>query len=53
MDEDPENGLGVAAAHALSSILSKLGATPVDESRISHQDDDETDPSDAFFGRPN
>lgn len=35
---------GVSKAQALSSILSKLGATPVDESRVNAGDDDESDP---------
>jgi hypothetical protein len=32
---------GVSKAQALSSILSKLGATPADESRVSMPQDDE------------
>jgi hypothetical protein len=36
---------GVSKAQALSSVLSKLGATPADESRVSAPaDNDETDP---------
>lgn len=38
---------GVSKAQALSSILSKLGATPADESRVNAPDDDEDD--DEFF----
>ena len=34
---------GVSKAQALSSILSKLGATPADESRVSMPVDDERD----------
>ena len=34
---------GVSKAQALSSILSKLGATPVDESKVSVPDEDEDD----------
>jgi hypothetical protein len=50
VETDPN--CGVTAMRALSSILSKMGATPVDESRVSHQEDDEDD--DEFFGvRPN
>jgi hypothetical protein len=49
MDEDD---FGVSATQALSSILSKLGATPVDESKVNHGDDDDEDPSDKFFNRP-
>jgi hypothetical protein len=41
--------IGVSALHALSSILSKLGATPVDETKVSHAEQDEEDPADEFF----
>jgi hypothetical protein len=41
--------IGVSALHALSSILSKLGATPVDETKVNHAEDDEEDPADEFF----
>ena len=51
LDTDPE--IGVSATQALSSILSKLGATPVDETKVSHADDGEEDPADRFFHRPN
>lgn len=34
---------GVSKAQALSSILSKLGATPVDESKVNVPDEDEPD----------
>lgn len=44
---------GVSATTALSAILSKLGATPVDESKVDHGDDSDEDPADKFFGRPN
>jgi hypothetical protein len=45
---------GVSATQALSSILSKLGATPVDETKVNHGDEGEDDPVDRFFGgRPN
>lgn len=45
---------GVSATTALSTLLSKLGATPVDETKVAHGDDDETqDPGEGFFGRPN
>jgi hypothetical protein len=38
----------------LSSTLSKLGATPVDETKVQHADDDSAgDPSESFFARPN
>lgn len=49
MDDDE---FGVSATQALSSILSKLGATPVDETKVNHGGDEEEDPSDEFFGRP-
>lgn len=51
--DDPEGDFGVSATQALSSILSKLGATPVDETKVNHGDGDEEDPADRFFGRPN
>jgi broad specificity phosphatase PhoE len=51
LDTDPE--FGVSATQALSSILSKLGATPVDETKVNHADDGEEDPADRFFRRPN
>lgn len=44
---------GVSATQALSSILSKLGATPVDETKVMHGDGEEEDPADQYFGRPN
>lgn len=43
---------GVSATQALTSILSKLGATPVDECRVMHLAGDEEDPDDVYFGRP-
>lgn len=48
--DDPE--MGVSALQALSSILSKLGATPVDETKVTHGEDDDEDPADEFFRRP-
>jgi hypothetical protein len=48
---DTEEEVGVSAIQALSAILSKLGATPVDETKITQPDDD--DEPDEFFGRPN
>jgi hypothetical protein len=45
---------GVSATQALSSILSKLGATPVDETKVNFADADDGEPEDRFFGgRPN
>jgi broad specificity phosphatase PhoE len=49
MDDDD---FGVSATQALSSILSKLGATPVDETKVNHGGEDDEDPDDRFFGRP-
>ena len=48
-----EGELGVSAAQALSAILSKLGATPVDETKVAHGGGEEEDPGEEFFGRPN
>jgi len=51
MDSGEE--MGVSASQALSSLLSKLGATPVDETKVSHGGgDDDEDPAEAFFARP-
>jgi hypothetical protein len=47
-----EGEVGVQAIMALSSILSKLGATPVDETKVNHQPPENDDPADKFFGRP-
>lgn len=44
-----EGEIGVSATHALSSLLSKLGATPVDQSKVSYRDDEEEDPDDKYF----
>jgi len=41
--------LGVTAARALSMILSKLGATPVDEARVTQAGDEDNDPAEEFF----
>lgn len=45
--DQPE--FGVSATQALSSILSKLGATPADETKVNHGEGDEDD-DDEFFG---
>lgn len=51
LQKDPD--LPVTAYNALSSLLSKLGATPSDESKVSHGDGDEDeDPAESFFARP-
>lgn len=41
--------LGVTAARALSTVLSKLGATPVDEARVAQVGDEDEDPAEEFF----
>ena len=51
VNSDPE--IGVNQLQTYSAILSKLAATPVDETKVNHGDDSEDDPADAFFGRPN
>lgn len=48
---DPE--VGVNQIQTYSAVLSKLGATPVDETKVSVPDGDDEDPADRFFGRPN
>jgi hypothetical protein len=45
--------VGVNQIQTYSAILSKLGATPVDETKVSVSDGDDEDPADRFFGRPN
>lgn len=50
---DEGGDFGVSATQALSSVLSKLGATPVDETKVTHADDGDSDPEDRFFQRPN
>jgi len=45
--------VGVNQIQTYSAILSKLGATPVDETKVSVADGDDEDPDDRFFGRPN
>lgn len=50
MDSGEE--MGVSASQALSSLLSKLGATPVDETKVMHGGNDE-DEDDEFFCQPN
>lgn len=49
MDTDAE--FGVSATQALSSILSKLGATPVDDTKVDHGEGEDEDPADQFFAR--
>jgi hypothetical protein len=45
--------VGVNQIQTLSAILSKLGATPVDEAKAPRADDDDADPADRFFERHN
>jgi hypothetical protein len=47
-----DGDFGVSATIALSAILSKLGATPVDETKVNHAESDGEDPTDRFFDRP-
>lgn len=49
METDPE--MGVSALQALGAALSKLGATPTDETKVNHGDEGDEDPTDEFFGR--
>lgn len=51
METDPQ--MGVSALQALGAALSKLGATPTDETKVNHADGDDEDEADKFFGRPN
>jgi hypothetical protein len=48
--DDP--GIGINQLQTLSAVLSKLGATPIDETKVSMPDDEEEDPTEEFF-RPN
>jgi hypothetical protein len=45
--EEPD--VGVNQIQTLSAILSKLAATPVDETKIGQSDDEDEDPADKFF----
>lgn len=47
------DAVGINVLQTYSAILSKLAATPVDETKVNHGDEGEDDPSDKFFGRPN
>ena len=49
---ETDSEFGVSATQALGSLLSKLGATPVNESQVMHPGNDEYDPADAYFDRP-
>lgn len=48
---DRKADFGVSATQALSSILSKLGATPVDETKVCNGGGEEADPEDEFFSK--
>lgn len=49
-----EPDVPVGALTALHVALSKLGATPTDETKVNHGDSEEDDPTDEFFrGKPN
>jgi hypothetical protein len=47
LNSDPD--MGVNAMQAYSAILSKLAATPIDETKIGYGDQAEQDPADAWF----
>lgn len=47
VETDPE--VGVNALQTYSAILSKLAATPVDETKVSMPDAEDEDPADRFF----
>lgn len=46
---DSGEEVGVSAMNLLSALLSKLGATPVDETKVAHADGEEEDAADKFF----
>src|SRR5699024_7064895 len=48
VEEDPD--VPVSALAALHVALSKLGATPTDETKVNHGENDDEDPADEFFG---
>ena len=47
LNNDPD--MGVNAMQAYSAVLSKLAATPVDETKVSYGDEAEEDPADRYF----
>ena len=47
LNTDPD--MGVNAMQAYSAILSKLAATPVDETKVSHGEGEDEDPADRYF----
>lgn len=46
---DQGEEVGISAMNLLSALLSKLGATPVDETKVNHGDGEEEDAADKFF----
>ncbi len=44
--------VGVNQIQTLSAVLSKLGATPVDETRVNHLPEPDEDPTDKYFLPP-
>lgn len=44
-----EPDMGVNALQAYSAVLSKLAATPVDETKVNYGGEEETDPADRYF----
>lgn len=50
IEKDP--AIGVNALQTYSAILSKLAATPVDETKVPRGDEEDDDPEDQYFGRP-
>lgn len=47
LNSDPD--MGVSAMHSYSSVLSKLGATPVDETKVNHGEGEDEDPAERYF----
>ena len=45
--------VGITALSMLQSILSKMGGSPADRTKVVHGGEEEADPADQFFGRPN
>lgn len=47
LHNDPD--MGVNAMQAYSAVLSKLAATPVDETKVSYGSDEDEDPAEIYF----
>lgn len=47
LDEGEE--VGVSAMSLLSTLLSKIGATPVDDTKVTHADEPDEQPEDKYF----